>query len=313
MATFNEPQELFPLAVSPPGSVQINGRCQLQTFSGYCVVTVSGIIFAQYAAGDLMSEAHAMVSLAGQGHAAQNDVSRAFNRSTRTMRRYQTRFAASGLPALARTVGYPKGRPRLSQSRDITVTRLKAAGQSNGDIGRRFGVTEKAIRKQLKRLGWLEPSPVQPLLLSIDGSDPNLSASDAGTLSAPIPPAPPASDPNLSAFIAQASRYHDPQDRAIDRLLARAGLLQDAAPVFSTTAGVPHAGVLLAIPALLKTGVFDCARAAYGDIGPAFYGLRTTILTMLLMALLRIKHPEALKEHAPARSPACATSSANAA
>ncbi len=36
-----------------------------------------------------------------------------------------------------------------------------------------------------------------------------------------------------------------------------------------------------------------------GDIGPAFYGLRTTILTLLLMALLRIKRPEALKEHAP--------------
>ncbi len=301
MANLNEHPELFPLAVSPPGSVQINGRCQLQTFCGYCVVTVSGIIFAQYAASDLMSEAHAMISLVEQGHAAQNDVSRAFNRSTRTVRRYQARFAAGGLPALTRSVGYPKGQPRLPQSRDRTVTRLKAAGHSNCDIARRFGVTEKAIRKQLKRLGWIEPGPIQPLLLPVDGSDPNLSASDSGPLSAPIPPAPPASDLNLSAFIAQTSRDHDPQDRAIDRLLARAGLLQDAAPVFSTAIGVPHAGVLLAIPALLKTGVFDCARSVYGDIGPAFYGLRTTILTMLLMALLRIKHPEVLKEHAPAQ------------
>jgi len=37
----------------------------------------------------------------------------------------------------------------------------------------------------------------------------------------------------------------------------------------------------------------------YGSLGPAFYGLRTTILTLLLMALLRIKRPEALKEHSP--------------
>ncbi|MDO8804733.1 MAG: hypothetical protein Q7R35_09875 [Elusimicrobiota bacterium] len=50
--------------------------------------------------------------------------------------------------------------------------------------------------------------------------------------------------------------------------------------------------MLLAIPALLKTGVFDCASAVYDDIGPAFYGLRTTVLTMLLMALLHIKRPE---------------------
>jgi len=35
-------------------------------------------------------------------------------------------------------------------------------------------------------------------------------------------------------------------------------------------------------------------------MGPAFYGLRTTLLTLLLMALLRIKRPEQLKEKDPA-------------
>jgi len=35
-------------------------------------------------------------------------------------------------------------------------------------------------------------------------------------------------------------------------------------------------------------------------MGPAFYGLRTTLLTLLLMALLRIKRPEHLKEKDPA-------------
>lgn len=219
-----------------------------------------------------------MVSLVQQGHAEQNEVARAFDCSTRTIRRYQERFTAGGLPALARTNGYPKGRPRLPLSRNRIVTRLKAEGRSNSEIARRFGITEKAIRKQLKRLGWREQGPVQPLLLS-DGS----------------------SDPNLSAFIARPSRDNNPADRAIDRFLARSGLLHDAAPVFSSSAAVPRAGVLLAIPALLKTGVFDCAMAVYGDIGPAFYGLRTTVLTMLLMALLRIKRPEALKEHAPAQ------------
>ena len=69
--------------------------------------------------------------------------------------------------------------------------------------------------------------------------------------------------------------------------------------MFAPGKNIPRAGVLLAIPALIKTGVFDCAQSAFGDIGPAFYGLRTTVLTLLLMALLRIKRPEALKEHAP--------------
>src|SRR5947208_7658540 len=41
-------------------------------------------------------------------------------------------------------------------------------------------------------------------------------------------------------------------------------------------------------------------KKIYGSIGPAFYGLRTSLLTLLLMALWRIKRPEALKEHSPA-------------
>ena len=78
------------------------------------------------------------------------------------------------------------------------------------------------------------------------------------------------------------------------------GKLDDATPVFRSGARVPAAGVLLAIPALVDSGVFDIADEVYGNIGPAFYGLRTTIVTMLLMALLRIKRPEGLKTRSPA-------------
>jgi hypothetical protein len=48
------------------------------------------------------------------------------------------------------------------------------------------------------------------------------------------------------------------------------------------------------------TGMFRISRKLYGEIGPAFYGLRTSLLTLLLMALLRIKRPEHLKERDPA-------------
>jgi len=270
-----------------------------QTRDGRRVVSVSGIVLAQYAVGDRMSEAYAMVSLVEQGHADQNDVARAFGCSARTVRRCQERFASGGLPALARTCGYPKGRPRLPQTRDRLVTHLKSEGCSNCDIAGRLGVSEKAIRKQLKRLGWREPEPPQPALPLASGSDPNLSAfSPAPVAEAPTPAAR-TSDPNLSASQAPASLDHDPSDRMMDRFLARVGMLDDAAPLFRPGTGVPRAGVLLAVPAMVQTGVFDCAKAVFGDIGPAFYGLRTTILTLLLMALLRIKRPEALKEHAP--------------
>ena len=71
--------------------------------------------------------------------------------------------------------------------------------------------------------------------------------------------------------------------------MARLGLLDDAAPLFGSSPKVPHAGVLLAVPALIASGIFDCAQKIYGSLGPAFFGLRTTLLTLLFMALWRIK------------------------
>jgi hypothetical protein len=92
----------------------------------------------------------------------------------------------------------------------------------------------------------------------------------------------------------------DSEDRTFDRQLAYLGLLDDAAPLFREGSSVPGAGVLLALPCLVESGLFRICRKLYGDIGPAFYGLRTTLLTLLLMALLRIKRSEHLKEKDPA-------------
>jgi hypothetical protein len=96
------------------------------------------------------------------------------------------------------------------------------------------------------------------------------------------------------------SQDTDPHDRRRDRLLARLGLLDDARPLFGSCPAVPRAGVLLALPALIATGVFASAEQIYGSLGPAFFGLRTTFLVLLLMALWRIRRPEGLKEHSPA-------------
>jgi hypothetical protein len=92
----------------------------------------------------------------------------------------------------------------------------------------------------------------------------------------------------------------DASDRTLDRHLAHLGLLDDAAPIFRAGSSVPGAGVLLALPCVVDSGVFRISRKLYGDIGPAFYGLRTTLLTLVLMALLRLKRPEHLKERDPA-------------
>jgi hypothetical protein len=95
------------------------------------------------------------------------------------------------------------------------------------------------------------------------------------------------------------SADRDPADRWFDRLLAKLGLLEDAAPLFRDGERVPRAGVLLALPAIAHSGIVEIAREVYGSIGPAFYGLRTPMVALVFLALLRIQRPEVLKEHAP--------------
>ena len=276
-------EDLFPDARNPESLRVINERCLLRSQDGHCVVLVSGINLAQYASSDRMAEVHAMVSLVEQGWANLIEVARAFACCARTVRRHQQRFEEGGLAALGHTNGYPPGRARLAAARERLVQRLKAQGVGQREIARRIGVSEKAIRKLLQRLGWkATPPPQSQLLLE----------------------AVPTADPNLSAFCAAAencvlSQDTDPRDRCADRLLARLGLLEDAPPLFGSAKAVPRAGVLLALPVLVASGVFTCAQEIYGSLGPAFYGLRTSLLTLLLMALWRIKRPEGLKEYSP--------------
>jgi transposase len=281
MATVS--QDLFPQTCNPPDLCAINHQCQIRTQDGHRVVMVSGIVLAHYAPSDRMAEAHAMVSLVEQGWADQNDVARAFGYSARTLRRDQCRYEEGGLAALGQPRGYPAGRARLTSSRRQTVHRLKTQGHSHCEIARRLGISETAVRKLLRRMGWKEHSD-PPDLLPLE--------------------APADSNPKLSAFCAAAptgpsSHDTDPNNRSADRLLARLGLLEDAPPLFGSAAAVPRAGVLLALPVLMASGVFDCAQKIYGSLGPSFYGLRTSLLTLLLMALWRIKRPENLKEYSP--------------
>ena len=298
--------ELFPEAAPPAGTCVINDRAMLRTQDDHRVVVVSGVVVAQYTIGDRMSEANAMVSLVEQGFADQNDVALAFGHSVRTVRRCQRRFEDVGLVGLGRPRGYPKGRARVAAGWSRLVLRLKTEGKSNRQIAHRTGVSEKTVRNLLRRLGWTESDGAQTTLPLAEGADPKLSAFPADADEKPPLIARAGADPKLSAFPdadlaadVPVTFDRDPANRVGDRVMARLGLLDDAAPLFQPGPAVPRAGVLLAIPALVATGVLAVADEVYGSLGPAFYGLRTTVLSLLLLALLRIKRPEGLKEHSP--------------
>jgi len=91
----------------------------------------------------------------------------------------------------------------------------------------------------------------------------------------------------------------DPDNRALDRALARVGKLEDALPLFGDRPCQRQAGVLLAVPLLVQSGLLEAFAKTYRSLAPAFYGLRTTVVVLFLAALLRIKRPEHFKEHNP--------------
>ncbi|MCW4466563.1 hypothetical protein OK351_13775 [Glutamicibacter sp. MNS18] len=77
----------------------------------------------------------------------------------------------------------------------------------------------------------------------------------------------------------------DPEPRTHERVEASIGGLAEAAPVFTASARIPYAGLLLALPALEDTGLGGCVHAVYGSLRPGLYGLDTMLLETVLRTL----------------------------
>jgi transposase len=293
---------------APSNTVVINARCSLRIEGDQRVIVVAGLPVHHYRVEDAVAEVYAMLFLVESGFAQQTDVARAFGRSVRTIRRYQERYADGGMAALSREKGWRRGRRRISSKRLRTIEMLKSQGLSNRAIAHRMGVGENAIRKLIG------PSkPVESAQLALPAITPPTAGVPAATPGGEEKDRAPQSarektgnaDPAAAPEAANddepvpMSLDEDAEDRTLDRQLAYLGLLDDAAPLFREGSAVAGVGVLLALPCLVESGLLQISRKLYGDIGPAFYGLRTTLLTLLLMALLRIKRPEHLKEKDP--------------
>ena len=303
-------KELLSFPPPPSGAVYVNDRVSFRTERTQRVISVHGVVFAHYSVEDRAAEAYAMVTLWESEYATQTQIAGAFGYSARTLRRYQERFEAEGIRALVRKPGRPAGHHSdgaKERGRDQTILHLKTKGASNRAIAGKLGLSEKAIRKRLRRLGWQpQVEPAASGLLFEQGTpgaaSPPAEASE-NTIDIPKGDAAATAERQGGTYEgiepASVSRDPNPLDRSMDRLLAAMGLIDDAAPVFAPAENLPRAGVLLAVPALVASDVLPVARQIYGSIGPAFYGLRTTLVAYILLALLRIPRPENLKEHAP--------------
>jgi len=84
----------------------------------------------------------------------------------------------------------------------------------------------------------------------------------------------------------------------LDRLAASLGFLNEATPRFAAALDVAKGGVLLALPALLVSGLLRHS-SKYFQLPKGFYGLTTIFLLLAFMALARLKSVEQLRYYAP--------------
>ena len=295
-----------------PSTIHVNGRCNYREEGEMRVVFANGIPLFHYAKADKAADHYAMIHLAESGLASQQEVASAFGCSRLTVLRAKKKFDQGGLSALVAQKTGPRGGSKINGAKARRILVLKKKGLTNVAIASRLGLKEDAVRKALKRMGSSQPKAAEEMALPLEQGPSEIvlchqSVSEQVVCEleeqeeSPILTRAEENESEEEALEDEAvvSYDTDPSNRVIDRAFARLGFLQDAAPLFRNGENIQGVGVLVAIPALIESGIMETARKVYGNLGASFYGLRTILLTLLLMALLRIKGPESLKEHCP--------------
>jgi len=327
---------VLPLVPPPQTAIPINRRFALSTEGDLRVIFLAGQPVMEFHRADTAGRDLVMVQLCEHGGLTEGQVARALAVSRPTVSRAKRKYGEGGVGALLPGKRGPTGPTKIKAYKNRLMISLAQQGIRKTEIAARLGVNESAVRKALRRLGLEELALRQAKLALEEGVDGG--ESETAAVGQESPELPPTANPEACpAAMSQGgdtqdgvveapgergetpgeaagggeqkavegelpvatSLDTDPENRSLDRALARAGLLDDAAPLFGTRRNVRSAGLLLAVPILVAHGVFADAVKIFGRLGPAFYGIRNVVASLLLMFLARINRPEHLKEHSP--------------
>ena len=222
----------------------------------------------------------AAVTVVEQGLAGPSAVANAFSMHRSTLHRDTRKFAESGVAGLVAKRPGPKGPHALTPEVQRRAQKMLNRGESIRGTAASVGLSERGLRHAIKR----------GLLATARSKRTENAASDSAEV---------LTGPRDRASVDQACKAGVATKRELDRGLACTGKLVEAEPEFEAAEAVVGAGVLLALPALLHEGLCEVGGEVYGALRNGFFGLRSVLLTLAFMALLRIKTSEQLTEHAP--------------
>ena len=287
---------ILSLPFSLPDATPIGDRYAMQTRDGFTYYFFNLEPFDCHPADDR----RAMLLRAAKLHVVsgvpQADIMAAFHLSRPTVARAVKRYRERGEDAFFE--------PRRGQGRTVVDARmadeaakLLASGISGSACARQLGIPVSTFNEN-RRAGVIAdptraPAAVADAPQAVAATDHPASADARQT------DPPPATD----RATRDARDKHAPMGRAArdveGRMLASAGLMTEAKPVFAAPAhAVAHGGVLAALPMLLRAGLLGAANRLF-RLPDGFYGLTTILLFVAFMTLARVRNPDSLRYQAP--------------
>jgi len=212
----------------------------------------------------------AAVTVIEQGLATSTAVARALSLHRTTLFRDRRKFEANGVAGLVEKPRGPKGPHALTPKVQRRAQKMLDRGESIRGTAASVGVSERGLRHAIQR----------GLLTTVRSKRAEKATPD-------------------SAEVLRGPRDRASVDQACAVGVACTGKLVEAEPEFEAAEAVAGAGVLLVLPALLHEGLCEVGSEVYSKLRNGFFGLRSVLLTLAFMALLRIKTLEQLTEHAP--------------
>ena len=269
-----------PLPLRPDGAITIGDAACLVNGEQGGAVLVWGTLWWSWQAGDQAGRRLAAVQLATSKIAKRVQIAAAFDITPETVWRWCRDYERDGIAALAPAKPGPKGAWKLTDDIVEQIVALDAQGLTQAKIAETVGVSSFSVRQVLRgqAAGGLRPASQG----DDAGDDADTHDRDEQTEGGALPVVP------------------APTPRTDERQAARFGQLVQAEPVFTQGAQLPLAGLLLALPTFEATGLLEVAEATYGKLRNGFYGLRSLLLTLVLLALLREPRAEGATRVVPA-------------
>lgn len=265
------------LPLRPGESVEINDTVSYLDDGVNIGYFAAGVPVFWHASNDAVGRRVAWAQLIALRLATQRDLGSAFGVYRTTLYRQQRRLKEAGVAGLVDEKSGPKGPRKLTPEMLLRAQKALDDGESQRAAGKEVGVDESTIRNALER-GWLHEAAGKAARPSVEDHGSQPGERDADNIAAPLGVA---------------------TTRTLDRVLAAAGKMEEAVPEFKPSSSVANAGALMALPTMVDLGLLEVGEKVYGSLRNGFYGLRSTLLCLGFMALLRIRNPERMQFEAP--------------